>query len=207
MFAVSEQEKLNAYYEIYNNIKYNIAKKRREVGMSQDLASHLSGVSKPTINKIESSISENQDVRLSSLIDVCLLFKISIQELFEMRPPIDSEESAIMASLMKELKVSPSQLPEEHQNDFANFIGDEKYVDRNVFASWHRVVTLKNHSEPKEKLQVMLGKKIEGLNVGESWNYHTKYQSSMYFFTKKMVDKRFQLRYVEPSLNSCTRIK
>lgn len=207
MFALSEQEKLTAYYETYNNVRYNIAKKRRELGISQDMVSILSGISTPTVNKIESSLSENQDVKLSYLIDICLLFKMSIQDLFEMRPPIDSEESALMASLLKELKVSPSQLPQQFKNDFINFIGDDKIVDRNVFASWYRIHTLKNHAEQKQVIQVMLGRKIEKLEIGESHNYKAEYHNLMYAFIKKMPHKEFELRYVEPKINSCKRIK
>lgn len=207
MFAISEQEKLDAYFEVYSNIKYNIAKKRRELELTREMTSLLSGVSIPTLNKIEQFVSETQDIRLSSLIDVCTLFGMTIQEVFEPRPEEIEEQSEQMSHLMNKPKVSPSELPEELQNDFANYIGGEKFVDRNVFAAWHRIVTLKNHGEPKEKLQAMLAKKIESLEVGESHNYKTKSHNTMYLFIKKLNDKEFKLRYVEPEINSCTRIK
>ena len=57
MFALSEQEKLNAYYEAYTNLRYNFAKKRRELNLSQDMVSMLSGVARGTILKIEGSVS------------------------------------------------------------------------------------------------------------------------------------------------------
>lgn len=207
MFAISEQEKLDAYFEVYSNIKYNIAKKRRELELTREMTSLLSGVSIPTLNRIEQFVSETQDIRLSSLIDVCTLFGMTIQEVFEPRPDVVAEQSEQVGQLLNKPKVSPSDLPEELQNDFANYIGDEKFVDKSVFAAWYRIFTLKNHGEPKEKLQTMLARKIESLEVGESHNYKSKSQHSMYFFIKKLNNKEFKLRYVEPETNSCTRIK
>lgn len=207
MFALSEQEKLNAYFEVYNNVRYNIAKKRRELEMTIGMASVLSGVSSPTINRIEQFVSETQDIRLSSLIDICTLFKMSIQEVFEMRPLIDSEETNIMAQLLSKHKVSPSELPEHLQNDFANYIGDDKFVDRNVFAAWHRILTLKNHAEPKEKLNPIMTSKIKTLDVEKTYKYNKKYHSQVYALIKTLPPKVFTLRYLEPEFNICTRIK
>jgi DNA-binding XRE family transcriptional regulator len=206
MFAISEQEKLNAYYENYTNLKYNFAKKRRELGLSQDMTSILSGVSKGTISRLEGTISETQDVRLSTIIDICLLFKISIQDMFEMRPPIDSEETALIAKLLTKQGVSPSELPEDLQNDFANYIGAEKYVNRDIFASWHRIYAIKNHGEKKEELPFTLAKKIKELPVGESHNYKTKHHSQMYWLVKSLKGTTYKLRNISPELNSCTRI-
>lgn len=206
MFALSEQEKLNAYYEAYTNLRYNFAKKRRELNLSQDMVSMLSGVARGTILKIEGSVSETQDIRLSSLIDVCLLFKVSIQEMFAMKPDIDSEESAVIAALLAKQNVSPPELPEALQNDFANYIGGNKHVSRDVFAAWHRIYTLRNNAEKKPLLQYVLGKKIEGLEVGASWNYKPEYHSKMYDFIKKLNGKQFELTYINPQTSICKRI-
>lgn len=207
MFPISEQEKLNAYFDVYNNIKYNIAKKRRELKMTQEMTSILSEVSIPTLSRIEQFVSETQDIRLSSLIDICTLFKMSIQEVFEMRPPVDSEESEQMAKLLSKLSVCPSDLPAEHRNDFANYIGDDKFVDRNVFAAWHRILTLRNHGEPKPQLNAIMTMKVKTLEIGKTYKYNKKYHAQIYDLIKTLKPKEFTLRYLEPDFNICTRTR
>jgi len=207
MFSLSEQDKLNAYFEVYSNVRYNIAKKRRELEMTIGMASILSGVSPATLNRIEQCVSETQDIRLSSLIDVCTLFGMSIQDVFAARPEVDSEESKMFAELLTRPKVSPSMLPKKHQNDFCNYVGDDKFVDRTVFASWYRIITYKNHAEPKEKLNPIMSNKIKLLDIGKPYKYNKKYHPQAYALIRTLKDKDFELRYLDTEFNTCTRIR
>lgn len=207
MFAISEQDKLNAYFEVYENLKYNLKRKRRDLEMTERMASLLSGVSRPTIIRMEQFVSETQDIRLSSLIDICTLFGMSIQEVFEMRPPIDSEETEQIAKLLTKMKVAPSELPENLRNDFANYIGDDKFVDRSVFAAWHRIYALKNHSEPKEKLNPIMTSRIKKAEIGKPYKYNKKYHSQVYSLIRTLKPLEYSLRYLDTEYNTCTRIK
>jgi len=199
MIAVSEREKLESTHQAYENIKYNIAKKRRELGISFPTVALGSGVHHNTVVRIERDLSEFNGVSLSSLISVCIFFKMSIQELFEMRPNIDSEETGAIEALLLKERVQVSDLPESLRPDFLNYIGEDKFVTSETLACWWRIQTLTNKFIDRPKLSTLITGKLNKFEVGDSRKYQQKEHPQFYEFIRTITDKTFELRKIKPA--------
>jgi len=212
MIAVSEKERLQQTYQAYENIKYHIAKKRRELGISRPTVAIGSGINLQTVRKIETDISEFNDVNLSSLISVCLFFKMSIQELFEMRPEIDTEETSAIAELLKKERVQASDLPEAQKNDFINYIGEDKHISSDILAAWYRIQTLTNKFVDRPKLSNLISGRIKKLEIGGTHHYQKELHLQFYEFIRTVPDKTFELRKISlphesPVKFQCKRVR
>lgn len=199
MLAISERERLESTHQAYENIKYHIAKKRRELGLSYPTVAMGSGIHALTVKKIEKDLSESNDVTLSSIISVCEFFKMSIQELFEMRPAVDSEETGAIADLLKKESVQPADLPEGQRADFINYLAGDKFTSSEILATWWRIQTMTNKYVDRPKLSNLLAGKLNKMEVGDFRKYNQKEHIQFYEFIRTVPDKTFELRKIKPS--------
>lgn len=200
MFVVSESKKADSYYETYENIKYNLSKLRKERGVTQEMLSIGSGVSLRTIKRVEGGMSEAENYQLSTLINICLYFGVTLAYITADRPIVNTDVADSIKELLEKKNVSTKELPHDFQNDFSNYVGTENYVDISKLESWNRIRLFKNHADIK-KLPPAKQLAITHLKPNAMYSLPVKYHIAAYHHIRTVKDKKYTLRIVDNGEN------